>query len=121
MKKRLQNWRVTLSSAFPSASNPYWRALPLRRMRRLLAGAFFAGTVMGLVFNLLQLNLPPLDRGFFWPVLLGGGRSGTPRCQHQKSSSSLESLRSYLRWPRPSGSQEGYRGLASSGGAGWPT
>jgi hypothetical protein len=38
MKKRLQEWRVILSSAFPSASNAYWRALPLRRMKTLLAG-----------------------------------------------------------------------------------
>lgn len=76
MKRRLQNWRATLSSAFPSASNPYWKALALRRMTRLLAGAFFAGTVMGFVFNLLQLNLLPLGRGFFWPVLLGAAGVG---------------------------------------------
>jgi hypothetical protein len=43
---------------------------------RLLAGASFAGTVMGFVFNLLQLNLPPLGRGFFWPVLLGAAGVG---------------------------------------------
>jgi len=71
MKKSLQKWRVILGSAFPSASNPYWRALPLRRMRSLLAGAFFAGAVVGFVADLLQLNVPPLGRGFFWPVLFG--------------------------------------------------
>jgi hypothetical protein len=62
MKKRFQNWRVTLSSEFPSASNAYWTALPLRRITGILAGAFLAGTAMGFVFNLRQLNSPPLGR-----------------------------------------------------------
>ena len=48
MQKRLQEWRVILGSAFPSASNPYWRALPLRRMNSLLAGVFFTSAVAGL-------------------------------------------------------------------------
>jgi serine phosphatase RsbU (regulator of sigma subunit) len=43
MKKWLQKLRVILSSAFPSAASPYWRALPLRRMKSLLAGVFFSG------------------------------------------------------------------------------
>ena len=76
MKKRLQKLRVILSSAFPSASNPYWRALPLRRMKSLLAGAFFTSAVIGFAADLLQLNVQPLAGGFFWPVLFGAGAVG---------------------------------------------
>ena len=71
MKKRLQEWRVILGSAFPRASNPYWRALPLRRMKRLLAGTFFTSAVVGFAADLLQLNVQRLGRGLFWPFLLG--------------------------------------------------
>ena len=70
MKKRLQEWRVILGSAFPRASNPYWRALPLRRMKRLLAGTFFTSAVVGFAADLLQLNVQRLGRGLFWPFLL---------------------------------------------------
>lgn len=77
MKKRFQQWRVILSSAFPSASNPYWRALPLRRMKSLLAGVFLTFAVVGFVADLLLLNAPPLGRGFFWPVLFGAAAVGT--------------------------------------------
>jgi serine phosphatase RsbU (regulator of sigma subunit) len=76
MKRSLQKWRLTLSSAFPTASNPYWRALPLRRMKSLLAGAFFTSTVVGFAADLAQLNVPPLGRGFFWPVLFGAAAVG---------------------------------------------
>jgi len=73
MNKRLQKWGVILRSAFPSASNPYWRALPLRRMKSLLAGAFFITAVAGFAADLLQLNVQPLGRGFFWPAFFGVG------------------------------------------------
>ena len=76
MKKSLQKWRLTLSSAFPSASNPYWRALPLRRMKSLLAGAFFSTAVVGFAADLLQLNVQPLGRGFFWPLFFGAAAVG---------------------------------------------
>lgn len=76
MKKRLQQWQVILSSAFPSASNPYWRALPLRRMKGLLAGAFFTSAVIGFGADLLQPSVQPLGRGFFGPVLFGAGAVG---------------------------------------------
>jgi len=76
MKQSLQTLRVTLSSAFPSGANPYWRALPLRRMRSLLAGAFFSGAAFGFAANLMQLNQPPLGRGFFWPVVFGAIAAG---------------------------------------------
>jgi hypothetical protein len=73
MKKWLQDLRVILSSAFPSAASPYWRALPLRRMKSLLAGAFFSTAVVGFAGDLAQLNVRPLGRGFFWPAFFGAG------------------------------------------------
>ena len=76
MKRSLQKWRLTLTSAFPSASNPYWRALPLRRMKSLLAGVFFTSAVVGFAADLLQLNVRPLGRGFFWPVFFGAAAVG---------------------------------------------
>src|SRR5215469_2938103 len=76
MKRSLQKWRLTLRSAFPSASSPYWRALPLRRMKSLLAGVFFTTAVVGFVADLLQLNVQPLGRGFFWPLFFGTASVG---------------------------------------------
>lgn len=73
MKKWLQKLRVILTSAFPSATSPYWRALPLRRMRGLLAGVFFSTAVVGFAGDLVQLNIQPLGRGFFWPAFFGAG------------------------------------------------
>jgi hypothetical protein len=73
MKKWLQKLWATLSSAFPSATSPYWRALPLRRMRSLLAGVFFSTAVIGFAGDLVQLNIRPLGRGFFWPAFFGAG------------------------------------------------
>ena len=73
MKKWLQKLRGILSSAFPSAASPYWRALPLRRMKSLLAGAFFITAVAGFAADLVQLNIHPLGRGFFWPAFFGAG------------------------------------------------
>jgi serine phosphatase RsbU (regulator of sigma subunit) len=76
MKKKLQQWSGSLSTAYPTASSPYWRSLPIRRMKRLLAGVFFSASVVGFAFDLLQLPLPPLGRGFFWPLVLGGSATG---------------------------------------------
>jgi serine phosphatase RsbU (regulator of sigma subunit) len=73
MKKWLQKLRLILSSAFPSAASPYWRALPLRRMKSLLAGVFFSTAVVGFAGDLVQLNIKPLGRGFFWPAFFGAG------------------------------------------------
>jgi hypothetical protein len=71
MNKRLEQWEANSRSAFPSASNPYWRALPVRRMKSSLAGAFFVTVVGGFAADLLQLNVQPSGRGFFWPVFFG--------------------------------------------------
>lgn len=73
MKTWLQKLQVILSSAFPSAASPYWRALPLRRMKSLLAGVFFSTAVVGFAGDLVQLNVKPLGRGFFWPAFFGAG------------------------------------------------
>jgi len=73
MKKWLQSLRAILSFAFPSAASPYWRALPLRRMKSLLVGVFFTSAVAGFAADLLQLNVQSLGRGFFWPVFFGAG------------------------------------------------
>lgn len=76
MKNWLQRLRVILSFAFPSAASPYWRALPLRRMKSLLVGMFFTSAVVGFAADLMQLNVPPLGRGFFWPAVIGAGAVG---------------------------------------------
>jgi hypothetical protein len=42
-------------------------------MKGLLAWAFFITAVAGFAADLLQLNVQPLGRGFFWPVFFGAG------------------------------------------------
>jgi Stage II sporulation protein E (SpoIIE) len=73
MKKKLGTWLAGVSSAFPTAFSPYWRVLPLGRMKMLLAGYFFAAAAVGFAFDLLQLNASRIGGGFFWPVLMGMG------------------------------------------------
>lgn len=77
MKKKLQQWSGVLSTAYPTASSPYWRSLPIGRIKSLLAGVFFSASVVGFAFDLLQLPLPPLGRGLFWPLVLGAAAVGT--------------------------------------------
>jgi hypothetical protein len=73
MKKKLRTWLAGASSAFPTAFSPYWRALPLGRMKMFLAGYFFVGAAGGFALDLLQLNASRVVGGFFWPVLMGTG------------------------------------------------
>src|SRR5271167_4524312 len=73
MKKKLRTWLAGVSSAFPTAFSPYWRGLPLGRMKMFLAGYFFVGAAGGFAFDLLQLNASRVGGGFFWPVLIGTG------------------------------------------------
>jgi len=73
MKKKLRTWLAGVSSAYPTASSPYWRVLPLGRMKMFLAGYFFVGAAGGFAFDLLQLNASRVAGGFFWPVLMGTG------------------------------------------------
>ena len=73
MKKKLHTWLAGVRSAFPAAFSPYWRVLPLGRMKMLLAGYFFIGAAGGFAIDLLQLNASGVGGGFFWPVLVGTG------------------------------------------------
>ncbi len=73
MKKKLRTWLAGVSSAFPTAFSPYWRMVPLGRMKMFLAGYFFVGAAGGFAFDLLQLNASRVGGGFFWPVLVGTG------------------------------------------------
>ena len=81
MNRSLQKWGTVLGSAFPTAASPYWRALPLRHMKSLLAGVFFTSAVVGFAADLVQLNVQPLGRGFFWPALLGAGAEADIPCR----------------------------------------
>ena len=71
MNKRLRRSLSRLTLAFPSALSPYWRSLPIRRMKFFLAGAFLIAAASGFCFDLLLLTFPSLGRGLFWPFLLG--------------------------------------------------
>jgi Stage II sporulation protein E (SpoIIE) len=73
MKKKLRRWLASVSSAFPTTFSPYWRVLPLGRMKMFLAGYFFVGAAGGFAFDLLQLNASSVGGGFFWPILIGTG------------------------------------------------
>ncbi len=73
MIKKLRTWLDGVGAAFPSVFSPYWRVLPLRRMKTFLAGYFFVGAAGGFAFDLLQLNAYRVGGGFFWPVLMGTG------------------------------------------------
>src|SRR5258707_10461599 len=72
MKRKLQTWLAGLGSAFPTAFSPYGRALPMTRMKLLLAGTFFVTSATGFAFDLMQLNASRVGQGFFWPILAGG-------------------------------------------------
>jgi Stage II sporulation protein E (SpoIIE) len=73
MKKKLGTWLAGVSSAFPTTFSPYWRKLPLGRMKMFMAGYFFIGAAGGFAFDLLRLNASRVGGGFFWPVLVGMG------------------------------------------------
>lgn len=71
MSNGLDKWRTALFSAYPSASSPYWRDLPLGRVKKFLLGAFLTSAGVGFAFDLLQIDHSPLAHGFFWPVFAG--------------------------------------------------
>ena len=77
MKKRLHKWLGGLGTAYPSASSSYWRTMPLGRMKKLLAAAFFTVSVVGFVLDLLLLNHAQMGRGLVWPLLMGAMAAGT--------------------------------------------
>ena len=68
------SWRQLMDDfkyAFPSANNPYWRDLSLRRLARPLISAFFITSICGYSINLELLDRPPLLGGLFWPMFIG--------------------------------------------------
>lgn len=71
MSNLLRRSLSDLTSAFPTALSPYWRALPIRRMKLFLAGIFLIGSAAGFCFDLLQLDFLRVGRGLFWPILAG--------------------------------------------------
>ena len=73
MKKKLRTWLAGVRSAFPTTFSPYWRMLPLSRMKMFMAGYFFVGAAGGFSLDLVQLNASRVGGGFFWPVLMGTG------------------------------------------------
>jgi hypothetical protein len=73
MKRKLRTWLAGVRSVFPTTFSPYWRTLPLSRMKMFLAGYFFVGAAGGFALDLLQLNASRVGGGFFWPVLVGIG------------------------------------------------
>jgi phosphoserine phosphatase RsbU/P len=76
MNKWFPKWFAGLGSAYPSAFSPYWRALPMRRLTKLLAGTFLVAAGVGAAVDLLQLNHPRLVHGFFWPIFAGTMAAG---------------------------------------------
>ena len=71
MKRKFRTWLALVGSIFPSAFSPYWRALPIGRMKMLLTGTFFIFSAAGFAVDLLQLNASRMGRGFFWPIFFG--------------------------------------------------
>ena len=71
MKKRFEEWSDAVKTAYPSALNPYWRTMPIRRMTKLLMSLFVVAAAMGFVADLFQIKAPPLAHGFFWPMWFG--------------------------------------------------
>jgi sigma-B regulation protein RsbU (phosphoserine phosphatase) len=76
MKKMGEEWLDGLRLAYPSASSPYWRALPLRRLRKLLMGTFFIASTVGFSADMLLLGHRSLGDGLFWPIFLGAMAAG---------------------------------------------
>src|SRR5260370_17675528 len=72
VKRSMEKWLAGFRAAYPSAASPYWRALPMRRMGKLIGGTFFTTVALGFTADLLQLNARSLGRGFFWPIFIGG-------------------------------------------------
>ncbi len=80
----LHKWLAGVRSAYPSAFSPYWRALPIGRMRKLLMGTFFTASVVGFAIDLLQLNHQRLGGGFFWPIFGGAMAAGIQAARIKK-------------------------------------
>jgi serine phosphatase RsbU (regulator of sigma subunit) len=84
MNKWLAKWRSGLGSAYPSTFSPYWRALPMRHLTKLLMGTFLTFAGVGFAVDLLQLNHPRLGHGFFWPIFAGAMAAGLSAARIKK-------------------------------------
>jgi hypothetical protein len=71
MKTRISTLIEALRTMNPSGSNPYWRSVPIRRMKRLLVGTFLLGAIAGFAVNLTMIDTRPIFRGLFWPLIIG--------------------------------------------------
>ena len=71
MNNILQKLWAVVRATYPSGSSPYWRALPLGRMKSLLAGTLLLASAIGFAIDLLQTNTSRFT--LFWPVLFGVG------------------------------------------------
>jgi hypothetical protein len=65
IKKKARTSLAGITSVFPTTFSPYWRRLPLGRMKMFLAGYFFVGGAGGFALDLLQLNASLVWGGFF--------------------------------------------------------
>src|SRR5437899_10878115 len=70
MNIRDDKW-AGLLSGYPNFSSPYWHALPLGRMKKLLVGVFFITAGVGFAVDLFLIDQPPLAHGCFWTLFLG--------------------------------------------------
>ena len=86
MKKKLQEWLGLWSTAYPTASSPYWRSQPIGRMKSLLAGVFFSASVVGFAFDL------PGSVNLIWPLLIFSFGS-TPSGESTPAARRSEALR----------------------------
>src|SRR5579863_4881492 len=100
MKKRGQEWLAGLRLAYPSASSPYWRTLPLRRLPKLLLGTFFIASVVGFSADMLLLSHRRLGGGFFWPIFLGAMAAGllATRIKRSRLALALQPLLLAVGW-----------------------
>ncbi len=95
MNNWLHKWLEGLGSAYPSAFSPYWRALPMRRLTKLMVGTFFSASVAGFAADLLQLNHPRLGRGFLWPIFGGAMAAGISATRIKKFRPCRSSVPAY--------------------------
>jgi hypothetical protein len=71
MNKKSEKWSDAVKSAFPSALSPYWRTMPIGRMKKLIVARLLSFLGVGCLLDLLQIRAQPLAHGLYWPTLLG--------------------------------------------------
>jgi len=76
MNNRVAKILDALRTGNPSGRNPYWRAMPIRRMTRLIVGTAVLASVIGFGQNLDLLGHRPLLHGFFLPLVAACSSAG---------------------------------------------